>query len=454
MPHALLVSADGDLSAAIENLLVEGGFGVDRAQDLAGARAHIDATWPDLVLAELTLDDGVATGLLAELDEGLRPEFVLLVDEEQVDEALAALRHGASDYLVRSFDPRRLRAVLQHVVRTRELVGELSAARGELQRLGRFGRFVGASPPMRKVYDRIARVAPSDATVLVTGESGTGKEVVARTLHELSPRRGRPFCPVNCGAMASELLESELFGHEKGAFTGADRRHRGWFERADGGTLFLDEITEMPPDSQVKLLRVLETGKVTRVGGEAPIDVDTRVVAASNRNVEEAVESGDLREDLYYRLKVFQIWVPPLRDRGGDIELLAHFFLEARNRATQDGKRFAPDALERLAGYDWPGNVRELKNAIRSAFILADDEIGIDALPPEVAGATPRSTGAGSMLRVRVGSSLADVERRLILATLDHFDGNKTRAAEALGIAKKTLYNRLHEYDDEPEPAS
>jgi DNA-binding NtrC family response regulator len=452
MPRALLVVPDNELCAAIEEIVAESGFAIDRAVDLPEARRRFDTHWPDLVIADFDLPGGTVTELLDELDEGLRPEVVFVVDENRADEVLSLLRHGASDYLTRQLDPKRLRAILSHVARTRELFGELSEARDELQRMGRFGRFVGASAPMRKVYDRIARVAPSDATVLVAGESGTGKEVVARTLHELSRRRGRPFCPVNCGAMADELLESELFGHEKGAFTGADRRHRGWFERADGGTLFLDEITEMPADSQVKLLRVLETGKVIRVGGERQIQVDTRVVAATNRNVEEAVESGDLREDLYYRLKVFRIWVPPLRDRGGDIELLAHFFLEERNRRDGDNKRFAPGALEHIAGYDWPGNVRELKNAVRSGYILADEEIDVDCLPPEVAGAEPRPTAAGSVLRVRIGSRLADVERRLILATLDHFDGNKTRAAAALGIAKKTLYNRLNAYDDEPEP--
>jgi DNA-binding NtrC family response regulator len=286
--------------------------------------------------------------------------------------------------------------------------------------------------------------------VLVTGASGTGKEVVARTVHELSRRRGEPFRPVNCGAIAAELLESELFGHEKGAFTGAEKRHRGWFERAHGGTLFLDEITEMPADAQVRLLRVLETSQVTRVGGEKPIDVDVRVIAATNCNVEDAVGQGTLREDLYYRLKVFQIWIPPLRDRGDDIELLAHFFLEERNRREHDAKRFTHDAMQHIIGYDWPGNVRELKHAVRSAFILADSEIDTDCLAPEIAGAERRSN-EGSILRVRAGSNLADVERRLILATLDHYDGNKTRSAEALGIAKKTLYNRLNKYAEDDD---
>jgi DNA-binding NtrC family response regulator len=451
MLRALLVVADEAVLSSLDAIVGPAGFEIECATDLAGAREIIASTWPDLVISDIDLHDGPVTDLLEDLDEGLRPEVVLLVDDERIDDALATLRHGASDYLTRPLDERRLRAVLNHVVRTRELVSELGETRDRLQRLGRFGRFVGASPPMRKVYDRMARVAPSEATVLVAGESGTGKEVVARTLHELSPRRGGPFCPVNCGAVATELLESELFGHEKGAFTGADRRHRGWFERAHGGTLFLDEITEMPPDSQVKLLRVLESGRITRVGGEKHLPVDLRVVTATNRNVEEAVESGALREDLYYRLKVFRIWIPPLRDRGGDVELLAHYFLEERNRRNNDSKRFSADALERLCGYDWPGNVRELKNAVRSAFILADNEIEVDCLPPEVAGAAPRSPGSGAVLRIPIGTSLAELERRVILATLDQLDGNKTRAAAALGIAKKTLYNRLNTYDDEPE---
>jgi DNA-binding NtrC family response regulator len=451
MPHALAILPREAALATVETTLDEAGFSVARATDLASARAQLDERWPDLVITDIDLVDGAATELLDDLDEGLRPEFVLVAAEDRTDAALEALRHGASDFLDPDIDRGRLLSILHHVKRTRALIDELTATREELRRLGRFGRFVGASAPMRKVYDRIARVAPSDATVLVAGESGTGKELVAETLHELSGRRGGPFCPVNCGAVATELLESELFGHEKGAFTGADRRHKGWFERADGGTLFLDEITEMPADSQVKLLRVLETGKVTRVGGERPLDVDVRVIAATNRNVEEAVESGDLREDLYYRLKVFQIWVPPLRDRGADVELLAQFFLEEHNRRGGDSKRLSSASLEQLAGYHWPGNVRELRNAVRSAYLLADDELDVDCLPAEVSGARPRSPGAGSELRVRVGTSLADIERRVILATLDHFDGNKTRAAEALGIAKKTLYNRLKQYDDAPE---
>jgi DNA-binding NtrC family response regulator len=301
---------------------------------------------------------------------------------------------------------------------------------------------------MQRVYDLIARVAPTEATVLVTGESGTGKELVARTIHELSDRRHGPFRAVNCGAIASELLESELFGHEKGAFTGADRRRRGYFEQAAEGTLFLDEITEMAPDSQVRLLRVLESGEMTRVGGERAIPVDVRVVTATNKAPRQAIEEDKLREDLYYRIKVFSIDLPPLRQRGEDISLLARHFLQELNRDARQQKEISDDAIAVLAEHSWPGNVRELKNVVRSAYILADDVIDADDLPPEVtSGHTPSHTGG--RLQMSPGTPLAEAERQLIMATLEQCEGNRTRAAEKLGISVKTLYNRLKAYEEE-----
>jgi DNA-binding NtrC family response regulator len=306
---------------------------------------------------------------------------------------------------------------------------------------------------MQKLYDQLGRVAPTSATVLLIGESGTGKELAAQTTHDLSRRKKAPFLPLNCGAVSPQLIESELFGHEKGSFTGADRQHKGYFERAHGGTLFLDEITEMPQELQVKLLRVLETGTFMRVGTTSPISADVRLIAATNRNPETAVTDGKLREDLYHRLNVFPISMPPLRERGNDIELLAQHFLEMLNKQESGSKSFAPATLAALYAHTWPGNVRELKNYVQRAFILADDVIEADLAPATVAA--PESA---SLLSVRVGSTLEEVSRRLIEATLAEC-GSKRKAADMLGISLKTLYNRLAAYkanepaDDDDAPS-
>ncbi|HVK99056.1 MAG TPA: sigma-54 dependent transcriptional regulator, partial [Dongiaceae bacterium] len=288
-------------------------------------------------------------------------------------------------------------------------------------------------------------------TVLITGESGTGKELVAQTLHSLSNRHHAPFLAVNCGAISPQLIESEMFGHEKGSFTGATREHKGYFERANGGTLFLDEVTEMPVELQVKLLRVLETGYFMRVGSEREIESDVRVIAATNRVPDEAVAAGKLREDLLYRLQVFPLQLPPLHARGEDIDQLAQHFLAELNEREHVKRQVTPEALARLRSYNWPGNVRELKNVVHRAFIMANDVIDVDCLPPEFGGV---SQPKGPSFMVRVGSSIADVERRLILATLEQYDGNKETAAEVLGISLKTLYNRLHDYKAEEEASA
>jgi len=299
---------------------------------------------------------------------------------------------------------------------------------------------------MQKVYAQIERVAPTSATVFITGESGTGKELVAQTVHDLSRRHKQPFIAVNCGAISPQLIESELFGHEKGSFTGAVREHKGYFERASSGTLFLDEVTEMPAELQVKLLRVLEAGTFMRVGSGREIESDVRVIAATNRVPEEAVSEGKLREDLLYRLQVFPLHLPPLRERGHDIGLLANNYLEEHNQAEHSRKTFTADAFDLLMTYNWPGNVRELKNAIQRAYILADEVIDSSCLPLRW---EKNTEATGPFLQVRVGSSIAEVERRLILATLDQCHGTKEKTAEILGISLKTLYNRLREYESE-----
>ena len=449
MAHALLVEDNKDSLDALATLVGREGFTVDAVGSLSAARDALINRYPDLVLLDLRLPDGDGLELLESLDREVRPDVVLITGHATVDTAVTALREGVTDYLVKPLDTKRLQTVLRHVVRSRDLREQVDELRDELRKLGRFGRFIGSSTAMQDVYDMIARVAPTDATVLITGESGTGKELVARTIHDLSERRSGPFRAVNCGAFATELLESELFGHEKGAFTGADRRRRGCFEQASSGSLFLDEITEMATDSQVRLLRVLETGELTRVGGEEEVKVDARVIAATNRPLEESLQQGKLRRDLYYRLKVFVIDVPLLRDRAEDIGMLARHFLHELNSEQQQDKRFSADALAALAGYDWPGNVRELKNVVRSAFILADGEIGVDVLPAEVCAHEAASRPVGPQFAP--GMSIAEAERNLILSTLEQCDGNRTRAAEVLGISVKTLYNRLKTYSDESD---
>ncbi|MFN8627919.1 MAG: sigma-54 dependent transcriptional regulator [Candidatus Binatia bacterium] len=442
MPHALVVDDDANFLLPLAELVEHEGFSTSVASSLRDARTLIASRTPDLILIDLFLPDG--TGL--DLFDGLNAaatEVVLITGHASVDTAVQALRKGVTDYLTKPLDIQRLKTVLTNVLRAHALREEVGTLRAELRKLGRFGSLVGASAAMQKVYDAVARVAPTDATVLLTGDSGTGKERVAETLHALSRRRQAPFLPLNCGAIAPTLIESELFGHERGSFTGADRTHRGYFERAAGGTIFLDEITEMPFELQVKLLRVLETAAVIRIGGELPLPVDVRVIAATNRQPEEAVAQGKLRADLLYRLKVFPLLLPPLRDRGDDVELLAQHFLAQLNKTEGTAKTLSRAALQRLRTHAWPGNVRELKNLVHHAFILADEEIGADCLPAEIGSPEPTS---GASLHLKVGMSLAEADRRLILATLRDCQDDKRKAAVALGISLKTLYNRLKAY--------
>jgi two-component system, NtrC family, response regulator AtoC len=445
-PTALIIDDDENFRTSLELLVQREGFTARGANSLAAARSELERAPADVCLLDLTLPDGDGLSWLREEPTPFSGEVIVITGHGSVDSAVEALQRGALDYLIKPIDRARLRTALINVARTRALKEEVGSLRGELRDLGRFGRMVGRSKPMLEVYDLISRVAPTDATVLITGESGTGKELVAETLHACSARRNAVMLPVNCGAVSPTLIESELFGHERGSFTGADRQRKGYFERATGGTLFLDEVTEMPLELQVKLLRVLETGAVVRVGGNEPIRIDVRVIGASNRDPVEAVKAGKLREDLYYRLNVFPIALPPLRNRPGDIDLLAEHILAQLNREAGTQKTWSRAALERLRRSPWTGNVRELRNVVQRAYILGGDEIDADSLPLPQDVPVERSD-EGPVLQVRVGSSIESVERRLILATLELTGGDKKQAASILGISLKTLYNRLNVYD-------
>jgi len=452
-PRALAVDDDPNFLSALQELSEKAGFETTTVTSLEAAKKSFTENIPDVVLMDLVLPDGSGFELLRDLDEAAAStEVVLITGHASIDSAVEALRLGVTDFLLKPIDVERLRGILIQIARSRESRTQIEEVEEEVRQFGRFGSLYGSSPAMQRVYRLISRVAPTNATVLVTGESGTGKELAAETIHDLSRRAKNPYLPLNCGAISPTLIESELFGHERGSFTGAQKRHHGYFERAHGGTLFLDEISEMPLELQVKLLRVLESGQIMRIGGDRPIDVDVRILTATNRSPEDAVRDGRLREDLLYRLQVFPIHLPPLRHRGRDLENLAEHFLQVHNRDEGTEKHFSGEALDKLRNHSWPGNVRELKNVVHRAFILADDEIGPEEVPLE--GRREEAAAGGPAIRIVVGSSIADAERKLIMATLEEYDGNKKEAADVLGISLKTLYNRLNAYKEEEDAAS
>jgi len=459
---ALIVEDDRNSLEGYAELIRDEGFETLTAETLADARQLIREHTIDIAVLDLQLPDGEGIELLDDLSGQPNAEIVMITGHGSIDSAVAALQRGASDYLTKPVDIHRLRKILDKARSTIELRDQVGSLRQELRRLGRFGRLIGSSPPMQQVYDLIGRVAPTSSTVLITGETGVGKELVARMVHDLSARSRRPFVAVNCGAIPASLIESELFGHEKGSFTGASRQRDGILRQADRGTLFLDEITEMPTELQVKLLRVLETGSFKPVGGDRQRTTDLRVIAATNRDPERAAREGKLRPDLLYRLNVFPILVPPLRERLDDVEVLAEHFLGELNREAEIRKQISAASIAKLRQHGWPGNVRELKNVVERSYILAGDTIEADDVPLR-AGATElqdqtdepaRAKAGGPGVRVYVGSSLEDAEKKLIMATLDHVRGQKRSAARVLGISVKTLYNRLKAYGVKSEPAS
>jgi len=436
MAKILIVDDEASFASGIADYLKLQGHSVDTANCVASARDRLAEACPDVVLLDLMLPDGSGLELLSEFRDGRPLRTIIMTGHPGVKSLIGSMAGEGISYMKKPIEPRDLTAMLNSIES-----GDSSNAAAGAQTSG-FESLIGESEQMRAVFEQIAQVADTDSTVFVQGESGTGKELVAEAIHKRSARQG-PFVPVNCGGLAKDLIASQLFGHEKGSFTGATQRHAGFFERAMDGTLFLDEITEMPLEMQTHLLRVLETGKVLRVGAEQEISTNARLVVASNRDPAKAVRDGVLREDLYFRLRVFPIVLPPLRMRKGDVPVLARYFLQELNDKHGTDKMLSPEAMSQLERHSWPGNVRELKHTIHRAYIMADgDDIRIpkyfdDDLPGDIKG-------------LAVGRSIADVEKDLILATLEHMGGDKKAASASLGISLKTLYNRLKEYGEMP----
>jgi DNA-binding NtrC family response regulator len=441
--RVLIVEDDPSTRLGLTELVRTWGFTSDAAANGEEALERVTEFRPSIIISDMVMPRMGGMELLEALKDEGGLTIVLLTAQGTVETAVEAIKLGAYDYLTKPVEPQRLKILLDKVVERHETMREVRGLRRQLREHGTFGKMIGNSPQMRKVYQVVEQAAPTSASVLVWGESGTGKELVAQTLHQLSPRAHAPFVPINCAAIPETLLESEIFGHEKGAFTGAMDRREGCFELADRGTLFLDEIAEMTPATQVKLLRVLQERRFRRLGGRNEQSVDVRVIAATNVNPPEAVKSGKLREDLYYRLNVFSIELPPLRQRKADLPLLIQSFLTEFNQ--RNGKTVSaldPDAMRILEHYAWPGNVRELRNVIERAVILSSGEfIEPKHLPPLTSDAPDASK---PMLALTAGTTVEEAERRLILLTLEHTRDNKTRAAEILGISLKTLHNKLN----------
>ena len=448
----LVVEDDLATRTGLEELLVELGEEARSVATIEEARRGLEEFGPDLCLTDLVLPDGDGIEVIRSArTRNPASEVVVLTGHGSVESAVEAMKAGAFDFLLKPLKPAHLATLLKRLDQGRPSAAPAETRTPKGDRTDRYGSLVGRSAAMQEVFRLLARVARSDAPVMVTGESGTGKEAAATTIHAFSRRSDRPLVAVNCGAVSSTLMESELFGHEKGAFTGADRRRAGYFELANGGTLFLDEVTEMPTELQVKFLRVLETRTFRRVGGSEELDVDVRIISSSNRNLEEAVRSGNLRGDLYYRLNVFPIVLPPLRERKDDIDLLARHFLdriEELEHAGMDG--IDPEAILALKASDWPGNVRELRNVLHRGYVLSDPPvIRPEAIREALASHPPETvTGEddGSSIRVSVGLSLEEVERLFLKKTLEAVKGNKKKAAELLRISLKTIYNKVKQY--------
>ncbi len=446
MGSARILAVDDERATceALAEMLIAWGHKVETAFDGHDALRKAGEFRPDVVLSDLAMPETDGLWLLRQLREEL-PEcpVVFLTGQGTIEAAVEAIREGAYDFIVKPLDTARLKVCIDRALEKKETMREVQSLRRRLKQLGS-SDFIAQSASMRKVKELIEKVAPSKASVAISGESGTGKEVVARAIHNLSLRRDKPFIAINCASIPATLIESEFFGHERGAFTGADQRRPGVFELAHGGTLFLDELGEIPIELQAKLLRVLEEGRLRRLGGKAEIEVDVRVLCATNRDLKQEIKNQRFREDLYFRLNVFQIHLPPLRERREDVPILVQYFVEKFRG--DSGKRVSgvhPDAMEVLKNHEWPGNIRELRNAVERAVILCDGElITREHLPPDMAGKSPER----HTFRLPFGLPLDAVEKEYILGSLQRNGNNKARTAEILGVSEKTLYNKLNRY--------
>jgi DNA-binding NtrC family response regulator len=440
----LAVDDERDVLEALSEMLSLWGFKVEIATDGTHALKKAAEFRPDVVLSDLAMPENDGLWLLRMLkDEMPDCPVIFLTGRGTIDAAVNAIREGAYDFIEKPLDSARLKVTIDRALEKNDTLREVQVLRRKLKQLGATD-FIGQSSAMRRVFELIEKVAPAKASVAITGESGTGKEMVARAIHNLSQRREKPFIAINCASIPATLMESEIFGHERGAFTGADQRRPGVFELAHGGTLFLDEVGEIPIELQAKLLRVLEEGRLRRLGGKVELEVDVRVLCATNRDLKAEIKNTRFREDLYFRLNVFQIGLPPLRERREDIPMLVQHFIEKFNQ--DSGKRVQgvhPDALDVLKGYEWPGNIRELRNSVERAVILCDGElITREHLPPDMAGKGPDKQA----FRLPYGLTLDMVEKEYILGSLQRMGGNKARTAEILGVSEKTLYNKLNRY--------
>jgi DNA-binding NtrC family response regulator len=448
----LVVEDDAREREGLADLLSAWGYETDTAGDGAEALIKTSSFNPAVVISDLRMPRVTGMELLRQVQEA-HPgiNFIMLTGQGTIEEAVEATKLGAFNFLEKPLDPNRLRVELRNCLERHESGRQLEAANRRLRDLGFLGNIVGRSKKMQEITSLVSMVAPSRASVLISGESGTGKELVARTIHDLSPRRTKPFVAVNCAAIPETLMESEIFGHEKGAFTGAIERRVGCFELADEGTLLLDEIGEMPLATQAKLLRVLEDSKVRRLGSKGEISVDARVLAATNKIPEEAVAKGQLRSDLYFRLNVVHIALPPLRAHLEDLEELAPALLNDLNRKHgRVVKGVDEEVLQAFQRYKWLGNVRELRNILERMLVTcAGERLTLHDLPRDFG--QPAIVESGDELRLRPGMTVAEAERRLILETLAAAQNNKTRSAELLGISLKTLHNKLKEYGSQSE---
>lgn len=452
--NVLIVDDEESQRGPLAAMVSAWGFNVETAADGQEALDKLSSFPANVIVTDLMMPRMDGFELMKRLNaDGNMPPAVALTAFGNIETAIQTVHDlGAFWFVEKPIQPAALRVLLERAASQSQLAEETERLQRQLANSGVLVDMVGTSPQMQQVFNVIQQVAPSKAAVLVVGESGTGKELVARAIHQLSTRRAGPFVAINCAAMPETLMESELFGHEKGAFTGALERRAGCFELAQHGTLLLDELAEMPSGTQAKLLRVLEDSKVRRLGGKSEISVDVRVIAATNRNVDEALKAGDLRDDLYYRVNVFQISLPPLRQRLGDLPVLCETLIAHLNRKhTCNVTHVAPDVMEAFRKYSWPGNVRELRNVLERAVIMAGEGAVQTAHLPydfgvSVGSRPPAQVFEPDSIRLSVGTTVSDAEKALIQVTLQHTKNNKTRAAEILGISLKTLFNKLKEY--------